>query len=307
MKRLRIEVPATSANLGPGFDCLGMALDLVDVVEVELDPGSREVQLTDLSGADREIDHLDNLLCHAYRAWEADVGTELPGARFKVECSIPIGKGFGSSAAAIVAGLAAGAAASEDKNPRERIVRLATRLEGHPDNVVPATLGGITACFCDGDSVRTIQVVTHLALGIALFVPDDPLATRKARAVLPEAVPLADAVFNLGRVAFLVTALQWGRWDEIGPAMEDRLHQPYRSQLVPALDDVILAAREGGAYGAALSGAGPSVIALGPLDRREEFGAAMERRAREKDWPGKRIDTGIRALGVTAKEIRDEQ
>ena len=303
MRRARIEVPATSANLGPGFDSLGLALDITDTVRVEIDPGGRDVMLADTSGDDLEsLNPHDNLLCRAYRAWAEDTGSNLPGARFAVESRIPIARGLGSSAAAIVAGLAAAAFAAGEKSPRERMLRLACCLEGHPDNAAAAVMGGMTVGFMDGPSAHALHVANHLTLGIALFIPREPLLTSDARGMLPSRVSLSNAVFNLGRVAYLVTALQWGRWDRIGPAMEDRLHQPARIRVLPALPDVIGAARAAGAYGAALSGGGPAVIALGPSGRAEEFAAAMERCATDRGWEGEAILTTVRERGVTLHE-----
>lgn len=302
MKRLRIEVPATSANLGPGFDTLGLALDIVDTVEVELDPAGNEVTLCRVEGADLQLDPHQNLLCRAYRRWGEASGVRLPGARFALQSAIPVGRGFGSSAASIVAGLAAGAHASETKDAAERILQLAVEMEGHPDNVAATVLGGLTVAFCDGDRVHAITVANHLSIGIALFVPEQPLRTSEARAALPREVPLADAVFDLGRLAYLVTALIWGRWDQIGPAMQDRLHQPYRASLIPGLEEVIAAAVQHGAYGATLSGGGPAVIALGPADTVTEWAQAMEARARDCDWRGRSLITSVRATGVQVRE-----
>lgn len=303
MRRLRIEVPATSANLGPGFDTLALALNIVDVVAVELDAESTEVCLAEVRGnRGHNTDPQQNLLCQAYRAWAQETGAALPGARFALESRIPVGKGFGSSAALIVAGLAAAAAAAAVKNPQADILRLAARLEGHPDNTTAATLGGVTTAFESGEELHALYVANHLALGIALYVPQDPLPTAEARAALPAMVPLADAVFDLERLAYLVTALIWGRWDRIGPAMEDALHQPYRARLIPALDEVIAAARAAGAYGAALSGGGPSVIALGPMERADEMARAMADRAHAAGWPGEEIVTGVREFGVQVRK-----
>jgi homoserine kinase len=159
----------------------------------------------------------------------------------------------------------------------------------------------MTAAFLEGEQVHALQVASHLALGVAIFVPADPLQTAKARAALRESVPMGDAIFNLGRLAYLTTALIWGRWDRIGPAMQDRLHQPCRSRLIPGLDDVIAAALEGGAYGAALSGGGPSVIALGPSQDAERFSAAMEARALALGWEGKSMVTRVREAGIQVK------
>ena len=303
MRRLRIEVPATSANLGPGFDTLGLALDIVDTIQVELDPNSANVELCDVSGdGSQTLDPHDNLLCRAYRRWAEDTRANLPGARFTLERHIPIARGLGSSAAAIVAGLAAAAKASGKRSVQDRMLCLGTHLEGHPDNIAAAVLGGMTTAFQDADTVHALHVANHLSLGVALFIPHDPLPTDEARAALPQSVPLADAVFDLSRLAYLTTALIWGRWERIGPAMQDRLHQPYRSPFIPALDQVIGSALKAGAYGAALSGGGPSVIALGPATDAERFAGAMERRARSLGWEGRGLVTRVRATGVQVKK-----
>jgi homoserine kinase len=303
MKRLLVEVPATSANLGPGFDTLGLALNIVDTVQVELQDGDKDVVLCNVAGEDiDQLDPRENLICRAYRAWAEDTGANLPGARFSLQSRIPVGKGLGSSAASIVAGLSAATKAAHAENARSRALSLAARLEGHADNVAAAMYGGLVTTFLDGDSVRALHVANHLSLGIALFVPQEPLPTDETRAGLPRSVAMADAVFDLGRLAYLTTALIWGKWELIGPAMQDRLHQPYRGRLLPALDAVIAAALEGGAHGAALSGGGPTVIALGPMAEAGHFAAAMESRATECGWVGKSLVTQVRHLGVQIKE-----
>ena len=299
MTRIRIEIPATSANLGPGFDSLALALDLVDTVTVQIDSTSQDVVLEKVSGTQVQLDPHDNLLCSSYRRWAQETGIELPGARFQLESRIPIGKGFGTSAACIVAGLTAAAYAADERTPRESILQLAARLDGHADNAVAAVLGGITVAFCDEAGVHALNVANHLTLGVGVFVPDEPLPTVRARAALPDAVPMKDAVFNVSRAAYLVTALIWGRWNEIGPAMEDRLHQQYRTSLIPGMTRAIAAAREAGAYGAALSGGGPAIIALGPKSEAQSFTRAMEAAARDAHWPGHGLVTGIRHTGLT--------
>lgn len=307
MKALRVEVPATSANLGPGFDTLGMALEVVDRIQVKLHPDSNDVIL---AGAET-LDPNDNLLCRAYRSWSVGTGVELPGATFHVERQIPLARGLGSSAAAIVAGLAAARAVTPMAREEgvatpgpalDRLLQLATSLEGHPDNVAAALLGGVTVAFGDGAEVRALRIANHVDLGVAVFLPRDPLPTTDARRALPVSVPFTDAVFDLGRLAYLTAALVWGRWELIGPAMDDRLHQPYRARLIPGLTEVIAAARETGAYGAALSGSGPSVIALVPRERVEAVARAMEDAAYSRSWPGHGLVTGVRDTGVLIHE-----
>ncbi|MGH2444260.1 MAG: homoserine kinase, partial [Chloroflexota bacterium] len=244
MKSIQIEVPATSANLGPGFDSLGLALDIVSTVRVDFREDDRSVVLLDAEhhGLDRE----QNLLCEAYTRWGSESGASLPGAAFTLTAPIPIGKGLGSSAAAIVAGLRAGAQAGGEKSPSDRILQIASAMEGHADNCAATILGGLTVAFLDGSRAHAIHVANHLGLGVGLFVPSEGLLTARARAALPEHIPRRDAVFNIGRSTYLATALVWGRWELIGPAMQDRMHQPYRGRLIPALEEVIGAAVSAG-------------------------------------------------------------
>ena len=305
--KVQIEVPATSANLGPGFDALGLALDVCNRIEVELDPESDEVAVTAFTGdTSQALDPRDNLLCAAYRRWGETSEKPIPGARFTVETRIPVGRGLGASAAAIVAGLSAAAFAETEKLPRDRILRLASLMEGHADNAVAAVLGGMTVAFIDGEDVHAMNAVNHATLGIALFIPDAPLLTAEARACMPKQVPVADAVANIGRAAYLTTAMIWGRWELFGPAMRDRLHQPYRATLLPTLEDVIAAAEAAGAYGAALSGGGPAVIAFCPREETDPIAAAMERCAVERAWPGRGLATSIRHLGVQVRKLPDQ-
>lgn len=303
MRRYQINVPATSANLGPGFDCLGLALDLAAKVEVEVDPDGDEVVLAEPAAG---VDPHDNLLVRSYRLWGEREAVTLPGARFILNSEIPVAKGLGSSAACIVAGLAAAAAATETKHARDRVLRWGTDLEGHPDNITAAVMGGMTVAFREDGEVRAVHVANHLALGIALFLPEGDLLTKEARKLIPSRVPLEDAVFDLSRLGYLITALMWGRWDLIGPAMDDRLHQPYRTEVIPALPAVIAAAREAGAHGAALSGGGPSVIALCPRGEEQAIAEAMKARAEESEWNGTTLVTCVREHGLTVREKKDE-
>lgn len=303
MKRLSIDVPASSANLGPGFDTLGMALDISDTFTVEFRSDRTAVVIDEATCRNAGVEAADHYACQAYRTYAFDTGIELPGASFTLDSRIPVGKGFGSSAAATVAGLTAAAHAAGEQEPRDRIVRLAAKLEGHPDNATAATLGGITVAYFDGDLVHALNVVNHASFGIALFVPNAPLPTVEARAVLPINVSVGDAVFNLSRSSYLVAALAWGRWEQFASAMQDRLHQPYRTQLIPALDPVIAAALAAGAFGAALSGGGPSIIALGMPDRMDEIAAHMEQTAHAHHWTGHCMVTKVRSRGVRTTEL----
>lgn len=301
MTHFQITVPATSANLGPGFDTLGLALEPVMTVDLEVLPSGDEVCLLSADSSPQADPH-DNLLVRAYRTFGEREGKALPGARFSIRSEIPVARGLGSSAACIVAGLAAAATVTETKDARDRLLRWGTELEGHPDNIAAALMGGMTVAFREGEAVHALHVANHLALGIALFVPEGELRTDHAREMIPASVPLTDAVFDLSRLGYFITAMMWGRWDLIGPAMEDRLHQPYRAPAIPALDTVIRAAREAGAYGAALSGGGPSVIALCRRGDEARIGDAMCEAASAEGWRGNPLLTGVRERGVTVRK-----
>lgn len=294
MTGVRIEVPASSANLGPGFDTLAVALDITNVVTA-FPAGDGAV----LEGAE---DPHRNLLCDAYRAWGAARGVTVPGVTFRMQAAIPPGRGLGSSAACILAGVASAAALAGSWTVQE-VLDVALTLESHPDNLAAAALGGLTVALRDGGRLRALHLAREVPLGVALFVPDSLLPTAEARRCLPGSVALADAVFNVGRVAYLAAAAAAGCWDEMGRGMDDRLHQPYRAALVPGLATVIGAAREAGAYGASLSGAGPAVIALAPSGRAAAVAAAMQSAAERVPCSGRAEVTAVRSTGLTVTPV----
>jgi homoserine kinase len=304
MNRCRLRVPATSANLGPGFDCLGLALDLYDIIEVEF--GGEDVELIDVTGMSTVSPGTDNLLCRAYNAWRSNSfmrrGGALPGAHFRLESVIPTARGLGSSAASIVGGLAAACLVDHgalDEPYRSTIFQLGARLEGHADNVAAATFGGLTVALKDCDGVASaIRVLDELPLAVVLFIPDDPLPTHAARAVLPKTVPFNDAVHNLSHAAYLVAALVTGQFDKVAGALSDALHYPYRRHLMPHVEDLIDAARASSAYGATISGAGPTVIAFSEPSAADAVMAALNKAARECGWPGHCVRTRSTAEGV---------
>lgn len=254
-----VRVPATTANLGPGFDCLGLALDLWNTVRLEL--GTRGVQVSG-EGAESLSRGEDNLVCRAAAALFREVGDASPDVAVVCRNDVPLGRGLGSSAAAVVGGLAAANALCGEPLSTRDLLRLAVAMEGHPDNVTPALLGGCQVSVTDGDDVVTSAVPTPEGLRAVLFVPERPMPTAQARALLPARVSRDDAVFNIGRTALLVNALATGDLDGLRVATQDRLHQPYRSALFPSMRLIIQAALDAGALGAFLSGAGSTVLAL---------------------------------------------
>ncbi|ABG06031.1 homoserine kinase [Rubrobacter xylanophilus DSM 9941] len=269
---ISVRVPATSANLGPGFDCVGLALSLSTRISLDRAAVPRvEVRGTGEHLIPGGTDH------PAYRAaaFVAEFVGE-PEAHFHLvqENSIPPSRGLGGSAAALVGG----AVAANDLLGRPMaapdLLNLVCELDGHPDNAAPALLGGLVIGTLTPEGVRCVRLEPR-GLRAAVVVPDFPVSTTAARRALPEKVPHRDAVFNVGRSGLLLGALATGEYHLLRVAMQDRLHQPYRAHLVPGLSAVIEAALRAGSYGASLSGSGPTVIALTPQDRAEEAAAAM--------------------------------
>jgi homoserine kinase len=262
---ITVRVPATSANLGPGFDALGLALRLHNTLsiapaatpEIEIE-GEGEETLP------RDPSHLAYraALAVAARAEESRGTPTVEAFRLVQHNVIPVGRGLGSSAAAIVGGAVAANALLGNPLDRQAVLDLAADMEGHPDNVAPALLGGLVVCTRGAGGVRWMRLAPP-SLKVVLAVPDYAVSTEEARRRLPARVPFPDAVFNVTRAALLVAALTGGRPDLLDEATQDRLHQPYREHLVPGLAEVFAAARRAGAYGAALSGSGPAVIAFG--------------------------------------------
>jgi homoserine kinase len=275
MTRVCVRVPATSANLGPGFDALGVALGLHNVVEIGFSEAPH-VAVTG-EGADELPSDRTNLVYRAASALADVAGAR--GVHFALRCEnrIPLARGLGGSAAAIVAGLVGANELLGRPVDLEELVRIAARLEGHPDNVVPALVGGFTVAVAEGERVWWTRIPVLDPPLLVVGVPEFALPTTEARRRLPDRVAFEDAVANTGRAALLVAALVTRRLDLLGVATEDRLHQPYRKPLVPGFEAVCRAAREAGAAGVALSGAGPSVVAFAEADRAEEVAQVMER------------------------------
>ncbi len=275
MYRVCVTAPATAANLGPGFDALGMALGIYNEVEIGLSDRPEVAVCGEGEGILPEDE--ENLVYRAAQTLARAAGHKQLSFAITCRNRIPIGRGLGSSAAAIAAGLVGANALLGEPLDLDRILSLAVQLEGHPDNVVAALVGGVTVAVRDGEGVRWARIPVGEFPRVVLAIPDFPLPTHLSRARLPLQVPFEDAAFNTGRTALLVAALAGARWDLVGTAMEDRLHQPYRKDLVPGFEEVCAAARAAGAVGAALSGAGPSVLAIAEAEIAEQVAAAMEK------------------------------
>ena len=255
-----IRVPATTANLGPGFDCMGMALTLWNRIRVRRAASSSITFFGE--GADYLRRDKGNLVYRAAERLfqEADVsGLELQITAWQ---EVPLSRGLGSSACAIVGGMVAANALLDWAVPSRRVLELAAEMEGHPDNVAPALLGGCCIVVSDDGRLQAAPVPLPDDLQCVVFIPDTPMATKKARSVLAPQVSRQDAIFNVGRAALLVTGLATGHAEYLRLATQDRLHQPARQQVFPAMKQLFDNALNAGASGVFLSGAGSSVVAL---------------------------------------------
>ncbi|CAN5837585.1 homoserine kinase [soil metagenome] len=253
---ISVRVPATSANLGPGFDALGLAISLW--LEVQAKRSETDAFLYQGEGA--LPDSADNLIHKGFAAAYAEVGKQAPKVTFEVDNPIPLARGLGSSSAALVAGIAAADVFLEGALGRDGVFQLAARLEGHPDNVGPAVYGGFTVAARRENETylcESLQVpeTWHLLFGI----PDFELPTSRARAVLPNSYSRADLIFNAGRTALWSLAVAQDKPRLLRVASQDRVHEPYREPLVPGLARCRASLLEVGAYAAFLSGAGPTV------------------------------------------------
>lgn len=291
-RRVTVDVPATTANLGAGYDCIGMALELTNRVVLEVRSWSKGGHEVIVAGEGKgELDGgAGNRFIVGLEAALRAAGVELAEAttwRVEMTNKIPLARGLGSSAAATVGGLLAGNNLAGDVLSNAELLRLAAEIEGHPDNAAPALLGGFVASAVLGDEVEAIRFDVPRGLRAVIFIPDLRLATAEMRKVLPARVPRADAVANLGRVAIGVAGMATGRVDVLRFLMEDRLHEPYRAAVYPQLPRMVADARAAGALGASLSGAGSAIIAFArTIAVVGQVEAAFRAAAADSDLPG---------------------
>ena len=253
-------IPASTTNLGPGFDVLGLALQLYSTVELEETEGGREV---DVAGID-----VDKIPCTpenvglqaAERIFELS-GNQPKGLRFILTNGIPAVRGLGGSGTAILGGLLTANLLCGEPFSQTELLNFACEIEGHPDNVAASLLGSLVVSVMDSDVVHTLKLDCGTDLHVVAAIPDFPLSTREARQVLPKSVEFKDAVYNVSRSSLLVAAVATGNFGMLSHAMADRLHQPYRISLIPGYDEIAEAATQAGALSVALSGAGPTIAA----------------------------------------------
>jgi len=277
---IKIRVPATTANLGPGFDCLGMALKLYLKLEIEeIEEGlviEYQGEGAEKFSAKKKEDTLiwksiNLVLKRTYK----DIHKK--GLNIRVFNEIPITRGLGSSASAIIGGIVGAAKLYNINLTNQEMLELALSLEGHMDNIVPALIGGLTLAYKTGQGeIKWTKIKTPRDLRVVVAIPDFTLSTGEMRKALPQKVALPEAVFNLSRSALLVNALQNSEWEVLAEAMEDRLHQPYRAPFIPGIEDMFVKIKKTGLAGVALSGSGPSVVSLTKKGREERISKIMK-------------------------------
>ncbi len=253
-------IPASTTNLGPGFDVLGLALQLYSTVELEETECGKEVVVAGID-ADKIPATPENIGFQAAELIFDRCGNRPEGLRLTLTNGIPAIRGLGGSGTAILGGLLTANLLCGEPFSRAELLNFACEFEGHPDNVAASLLGSLVVSVTDSDVVRTLKLDCSTDLHVVAAIPDFPLSTKEARRVLPESVEHKDAVFNAGRSSLLVAAVATSNFDMFSLAMNDRLHQPYRTPLIPGYDAIAEAAMQAGALSVALSGAGPTIAA----------------------------------------------
>ncbi len=270
-----IRVPATTANLGAGFDCIGAALSIYNEFTLtEIDTPNLVIAVRGLEAAKVHTD-ATNLAYQAFLRLYERIDRQPPIIQLEIRLGVPLARGLGSSATAIVGGLlGANNLAGTPLSPLE-VMQLAIEMEGHPDNVVPALIGGCQLAATSATGWAIAEIPWHSSIAVVVAIPDFELSTEAARSVLPKDYSRADAIFNTAHFGLLVRGLETGNAEWLTAALTDRIHQPYRQQLIPGYPDIERAVNAAGGYGMAISGAGPTLLALTTTDRAPAVGLAM--------------------------------
>ena len=271
---IHIRIPATSANMGPGFDCIGVAVELYNHIWVEEQPAGVTIEVKRKQAITVPTDET-NLIYQTMKYFYDQKGLKMPGVKIVQEDYIPMVRGLGSSAACIVGGLFAANALAGDIAGKEELAQMAAKLEGHPDNSSPAIFGSMVVGAQDEKNMNHVRLELPDDLIFATMIPDFPVSTADARRVLPNEYSRGDVVFNASRAALLVASMMTGKYENFDMAMEDKVHQPYRSVLIPGMDEIFAHAKEFGAVGSYLSGAGSTLMAMVTKDKAEEFERKM--------------------------------
>lgn len=273
---IHIKIPATSANMGPGFDSIGVALELYNHLWVEKMPKGLNIEVKRKQEIEIPTDD-SNLIYKTMRYFYDQKGLAMPGVHLIQEDYIPMVRGLGSSAACIVGGLIAANELSGRPCDKEELAQMAAKLEGHPDNSNPAIFGSMVVGALDEEKMQHVRLDLPENLVFATMVPDFPVSTAKSRGVLPDGYSRGEVVFNVSRGALLVASIMSGKLENLSMAMEDKIHQPYRSQLIPNMEMIFERAKEYGAVASYLSGAGSTLMAMVMKEQAEQFQNEMSK------------------------------
>ena len=292
MVKCTVRVPATTANLGPGFDSVGCAFTLYNTLTFEI-----KEKGVSFSDCEEKYANEENLAYIGFRDVYTYLNKEVPGCHISFDSiCVPVSRGLGSSAALIVAGASAANALLGNKLTKQEILTVCNNIEGHPDNLSPAIYGGLTASFTNGDTPYSISYNIHPSLKFVALVPDFELLTKLARSVLPSEIPFKDAVFNSSRLAVLLKALENGDKKLISLSLDDRLHQPYRRGLIKGYDEAENIAKELGCIAFCLSGAGPTCLCL---TEKEDFADNIKAELQKAGYNWQVLNLDIDTQGAT--------
>jgi homoserine kinase len=290
---ITVKVPATTANLGPGFDCIGAALKLYNQFEfTTLDVDGLIIQVSGMEAEKVQTDE-SNLLYQAFVKLYGYIEQTPPSVKIEIKLGVPLSRGLGSSATAIVGGLVAANELAGRPLSELEVMRLAIAMEGHPDNVVPALLGGCRLAATSNIGWEIGDIPWHRDILAVVAIPDFELSTSEARKVLPAEISRHDAIFNISHFGLLLRGLATNREEWLKAALQDKLHQPYRQALIPGYDAVNTAAIDAGAYGMVISGAGPTLLALVDTSKGKAVEIAMK-----NAWLQKGITSTVRILDL---------
>lgn len=289
--KVRVRVPATSANLGPGFDVAGLAVTLYNTFVFELLEDGLEI-----TGCPEQFCNQDNLTYQAFVEGAEACGLDFKGLRIECQGDVPYTRGLGSSSTCIVAGIVGAFAFKDRYDERQTILELATKIEGHPDNVAPAIFGGLTVSVMSSETVTTLNIPVKHDYRFVALIPPFTLSTEKSRSVLPQQLPRADAIANVSHLALMVASLINGYDDGLKLGFKDRLHQPYRGTLIQGFDEIMnVLEKDERVLGCYLSGAGPTIMAVikaedtkGVVRLKEELGDLLN------DWQVIKLELDMR-------------
>jgi homoserine kinase len=297
MSTITIKVPATTANIGSGFDCLGAALSLYNFFKftpLNSTTETPEIKIT-VKGeeADRVTTDKSNLLYQSFERFYQEINQPVPSVAMEIDLQIPLARGLGSSATAIIGGLMGANELAGKPLSKTEIMNLAISLEGHPDNVVPCLLGNCQLSVKDGKNWEICEIPWHDQIIPIVAIPDFELSTEEARSVLPKQLSYGDAIFDISHLGLLLRGLEINHPQWLKVALEDRLHQPYRESLIKGYDQVKNSALENGAYGMVISGAGPTLLALTSMENKEIVISAMA-----KTWENMGVKPQVLAIDL---------